>query len=285
MVAAVDIELTSTLAKAVSDWRERWGLTHEDIKARGGPSSPTMTKIEQGSGTISPNTARKLETAFDWQPNTVRELAEDSADVELPGPRVRISSIRVSTEPSEAQGPTTSQILVDGMTAARNAVVHSDVRSAIPALIRLLKASRDPEHASDRELLVYSAETALTYLLEGDDLLRSKEGVDARTLLSLSAVDREDEERIEAEGATRDRLTADITRTLAKDGVIVTGLGAAGMDKSTRLAVLGGLDSAALGKILTLAAREGVIQTSWEAPGSPLDDLQVRNDDDDQHVP
>src|SRR4051812_17687766 len=80
MVGGVDIELTPALAQAVFEWRDRSGLTHDDVRAAGGPSSPTMTKIENADGTISPATAKKLEQAFGWQPGTVRELSEEHGD-------------------------------------------------------------------------------------------------------------------------------------------------------------------------------------------------------------
>lgn len=50
-------------------------VTHDDVKDRGGPSSPTLTKIAAGAGaTISLSTARKIEKAFGWPEGRVAAL-------------------------------------------------------------------------------------------------------------------------------------------------------------------------------------------------------------------
>lgn len=50
-------------------------LTHDDVRDRGGPSSPTLTKITLGDGaSISRNTAKKLEKAFGWPEGRVAAL-------------------------------------------------------------------------------------------------------------------------------------------------------------------------------------------------------------------
>lgn len=70
----MDIPTTPALAQLVEEAMKH--LTHEDVVARGGPSSPTITKVLAGAGEpISPVTAKKLEKAFQWQEGTVARTA------------------------------------------------------------------------------------------------------------------------------------------------------------------------------------------------------------------
>lgn len=56
------------------------GWTYEDIKARGGPTQPTLTKIMDGEGEpISAASANKLDRAFGWPRNTAATLASGAA--------------------------------------------------------------------------------------------------------------------------------------------------------------------------------------------------------------
>ncbi|TSD99365.1 helix-turn-helix domain-containing protein [Skermania sp. ID1734] len=51
--------------------RARLGMTHDDVRAAGGPSDRLMTKIEHGQGPEpSPSTLRKIDCALRWQPGS-----------------------------------------------------------------------------------------------------------------------------------------------------------------------------------------------------------------------
>ena len=56
---------------AVKTRREQLGLRQDELGARGGPSTTTLTKIENGSPTpVSKATLRKLDTGLDWPVGT-----------------------------------------------------------------------------------------------------------------------------------------------------------------------------------------------------------------------
>lgn len=74
MVARMEITATPALAAAVAD--AMGPLTHDEIYDKGGPTSPTMTKILRGEGEpISGGTARKLEIALGWPRGRVAAIA------------------------------------------------------------------------------------------------------------------------------------------------------------------------------------------------------------------
>lgn len=75
MVARVAIDLTPELGRRLYEARLRLGYTHEVVASNGGPSSPTLTKIEAGEGRISDATARKLEAVYWWQPGSIARMA------------------------------------------------------------------------------------------------------------------------------------------------------------------------------------------------------------------
>jgi transcriptional regulator with XRE-family HTH domain len=71
----VPIDITPRLAQRVEEEREKRGLTHDEIAAAGGPSSPTMTKIASGEGRLSDKSARLLEGVLGWPRGSVRAIS------------------------------------------------------------------------------------------------------------------------------------------------------------------------------------------------------------------
>jgi hypothetical protein len=71
MVARVSIELNEALSSRIKAEAKTVDISHDAVASRGGPASPTMTKVMNGAGTISAASARKLEKAFGWAPGSV----------------------------------------------------------------------------------------------------------------------------------------------------------------------------------------------------------------------
>lgn len=73
----MSIRVTPALARIVREELQRIGSpTHDEVKADGGPSSPTITKVLSGKGTISVNSARKFERLFGWERGDLVRAAE-----------------------------------------------------------------------------------------------------------------------------------------------------------------------------------------------------------------
>jgi len=89
MVAHMDIELNPNLWRRIEEERDRQDISHDAVRDRGGPSSPTMTKISGGSGTISDSSARKLEKALSWHRGSVEKVLAGGKP--MPMPRIQMS--------------------------------------------------------------------------------------------------------------------------------------------------------------------------------------------------
>ena len=73
----MSIRITKALERTVREELKRIGSpTHDEAKADGGPSSPTITKVLSGKGTISVASARKFEKLFGWERGELVRVAE-----------------------------------------------------------------------------------------------------------------------------------------------------------------------------------------------------------------
>lgn len=72
---AEKVEITPVLAKFWNDVLGDGSFTYEDIRQRGGPSQPTLTKLTNGRGTISADSAKRLEDAIGLERGSLREVA------------------------------------------------------------------------------------------------------------------------------------------------------------------------------------------------------------------
>jgi hypothetical protein len=67
--------------------------THDDVKEKNGPSSPIMTKVLRAEyEELSPQTARKIETALNLKPGSASISFDDDTDL-VPAERVRFVSL------------------------------------------------------------------------------------------------------------------------------------------------------------------------------------------------
>lgn len=78
--------------RAVSARREALGLTHDEVRDRGGPSSPTLTKIEREGGpdTVGDSTFKKLDKALKWERGSARRLWLDGTTPREVEPTVHV---------------------------------------------------------------------------------------------------------------------------------------------------------------------------------------------------
>jgi transcriptional regulator with XRE-family HTH domain len=74
---------TQRLADRVRARRAELNLTHEDIARNDGPSSPTLTKIENGQGPYSRLTLVKLDGALWWVAGSARDVLAGGDPVPL----------------------------------------------------------------------------------------------------------------------------------------------------------------------------------------------------------
>lgn len=72
---ADSIPITPQLAEFWNAVLGDGSFTYEDVKARGGPSQPTLTKLTLGRGTISEASARRLEDAIGLERGSIRSVA------------------------------------------------------------------------------------------------------------------------------------------------------------------------------------------------------------------
>ena len=66
--------------RVVRDHRERLHLTQEELAARGGPSTTTLTKVEAGEGRIHRKTAGDFDRAFGWVPGDAWAILNGELD-------------------------------------------------------------------------------------------------------------------------------------------------------------------------------------------------------------
>jgi hypothetical protein len=80
-LSPVDIPVTVELRRAIQAEIDLQALTHAKIYKKGGPSSPTMTKIleHDDPDPIAPSTAEKLERALGWEDGAIARLARAQA--------------------------------------------------------------------------------------------------------------------------------------------------------------------------------------------------------------
>lgn len=77
MLADVDENPAERLARAVKARRLDLGLTHVQVHTGGGPSAPTLQKIEQARApSMLDATVVALERALKWAPGSVRAIQE-----------------------------------------------------------------------------------------------------------------------------------------------------------------------------------------------------------------
>lgn len=80
-MSAVDMKF---VGKIVRDRREKLGLSQEDVAANGGPSTTTLSKIENGdAGTIRARTARDLERVLGWSQHSINALMHDGQEPQI----------------------------------------------------------------------------------------------------------------------------------------------------------------------------------------------------------
>lgn len=77
----LDVERFGRIVRAR---REQLGLQQEDLKARGGPSSTTMSQVENGRGTPSTLILRRLDKGLDWQAGSALEALSGGDPTPLP---------------------------------------------------------------------------------------------------------------------------------------------------------------------------------------------------------
>lgn len=110
------------------------GLTTRDVHHAGGPSTPTLNRIEAGRiGQPSRNTLVKLDRALQWQPGS----AARTFDGGLPE----------TLEPTPAPSPSTSQPIVatvDGVT------ISTETLSNLVDLVDQVARSDDSDRLTDR---------------------------------------------------------------------------------------------------------------------------------------
>lgn len=82
------------LGKYVEERRRGLGLTQEDVRARGGPSTATMRLIEGAlQDSYRPSILGRLERSLDWSAGSVQAILEGSEPTEAP--RLRLPAQRV----------------------------------------------------------------------------------------------------------------------------------------------------------------------------------------------
>lgn len=116
-------------------------MSHDDIAAAGGPSSPTLTKIASGAGTISMKSAKKLEEALGWDEGDVRRFA---------------------TGERQAKDLAFDKLVVEGETANE----LGDVERAIEVIIEMLHHARRSPVGSARESFLVTAGIVLHRIYE-----------------------------------------------------------------------------------------------------------------------
>jgi transcriptional regulator with XRE-family HTH domain len=164
-VSGVDIELTTDLAAVVLDRRAELGMTHDDVARAGGPSSPTMTKIENGRGPISDSTMKRLERALGWVPGSIRAFAKSG---ELP-PLVARSEQPASTPKARADVASKLRRMQEEVEELQNEIAA--IESTL-ALGRSLAGLR----SKDRGEVLTTGIAALTRVRD-DASLRAQEAV------------------------------------------------------------------------------------------------------------
>ncbi|MDV8066422.1 helix-turn-helix transcriptional regulator [Rhodococcus sp. IEGM 1366] len=90
------------LGEAVKARRAQLDLTQEDVNQGGGPSDTTLTRIENGEGTVpAPSTLRKLDHALQWEQGSARRVLDGGEPKPLEGGQSKIRSRGFSSSGSD----------------------------------------------------------------------------------------------------------------------------------------------------------------------------------------
>lgn len=150
MVGGMKVDITPALAEKVAAALPP-GITHDEIRESGGPSSPTMTKVLSGDGAISEQSARKLENLLGWSRGSVRAAAAGGE------PRY------VVNDPSTTAGAHAH--VVQTLAESQRSSL-TDFSRVIESVISLLALAAGVEEPATQELLLLAAQTALTHSIE-----------------------------------------------------------------------------------------------------------------------
>ncbi len=86
-------EPRTRLANAVATFRERNGLTQTALSQRGGPSVPTIRRVERGTP-VDHGTLSRLDIGLGWTPGTAAAILDghnpDLPDTPTPGAGITI---------------------------------------------------------------------------------------------------------------------------------------------------------------------------------------------------
>jgi AcrR family transcriptional regulator len=130
---------TPWFALAVRRRRIDLRLSTHEIPARGGPSVPTMYKIESGTGTLTPVVLTRLDTALAWEPgsaaraltpdiHTLHDVLDIVGDVDPPLPSAVAEPLRRQlTTPTPIPIPAASGAVQSTRTGEEHTVEGQEV--------------------------------------------------------------------------------------------------------------------------------------------------------------
>lgn len=111
------------LGTAAQKRRDALGLTRDQVYQRGGPSQPTLLKIERGAQPPpQPATLRKLDAGLDWEPGSAARVLAGGDSAEVGAHRARHLSL--SPGPNEVAVPVTTITAL--VSVARELTAHAD---------------------------------------------------------------------------------------------------------------------------------------------------------------
>ncbi|AEF43093.1 helix-turn-helix domain-containing protein [Hoyosella subflava] len=80
----MDEDAADRLARAVRERRKELGLSQSQLHGRGGPSGPTLVRIEHAEVPLpGPVTLAKLDRALGWTPGSANAVVEDGTEPNL----------------------------------------------------------------------------------------------------------------------------------------------------------------------------------------------------------
>lgn len=122
------------LARHVKQRREELGLRQDQLKDRGGPSTTTLSKIENATDTPAPVTLRKLDDSLDWERGSAARTLRggDPTPTRRSGilpPRVQPTRRRHSASPHDASSTAAVDVVADATFNAPPMDYFSALRS------------------------------------------------------------------------------------------------------------------------------------------------------------
>ncbi|MFF2550592.1 hypothetical protein ACFVUS_06305 [Nocardia sp. NPDC058058] len=110
----MDRDTARQLGRTVVQRREKLNRSRRQVALMGGPTEPTMLKIERGAaGRISANTMHKLDVGLAWEPGSAQQVIAGGA----PNPLQRNASMEVAP----------SYVIVPAETIARLVAVAREI--------------------------------------------------------------------------------------------------------------------------------------------------------------